>query len=686
MRFLLAFTVIILLASGFALAAEIHDAATQGNLETVKTLLAGDPALIEARLGDGKTPLHMAAYAGHNDIVRYLIESGASVNATSNANSIALHGAAYYGHLETVKLLVELGGEVNTPNIHGFTPLLSATAGGHGEIVRFLMSAGADVNAQTQQGATAILQAAVSGNKETFDLLLATGASTDVVDMDGDNLLHCAAMGGNLDILNAALAKEIDINGADNRGLTPLLFAAQSGRTEAVQLLIDRGADVGAQSLYGETGLHLLMELFWRQMDSAALTTARVLLANGANVNSRDTWGMTPLYRAAQAGSSAYISLLLESGADVLAATNQGMTALWVAVQHERPDLVTQLLEAGANPDWKENNEGYTPLHLAVAKGNTELVNLLLPHVKEINTADRLGCTPLCYAAGHGHQQIAQLLKNNGATASKLKENYGRSPLLDQKLAQGEAILWYTGHCGWAVMTQNHFMVFDYWKTSVPADPCLANGTVLPSDIVDKNVEVFISHEHRDHFCPAIWEWSESVSNLNYYLGFHPEGLDSATRQGYGGQEYVYTGPREQLTSDDMAIHTIQANDAGVGFLVEVDGVVIYHAGDHAGWREGQRDGFIAEIDHLAGLGKEVDFAFVNVTGCHTGDTLALAEATFYTLEKLTPKIMIPTHGVDREWEYRKFADKVAAQGFQTRVLCARQRGDSYVFKNDQIM
>ncbi len=686
MRIFLVFTVIILLVAGPVLAAEIHNAATEGNLETVKALLSSDPTLIEARLEDGKTVLHAAAYAGHNEIVRYLLENGAGINTASNANSIALHGAAYHGHPETVKLLIESGSEVNQANIYGYTPVLSAAAGGHAEIVRILVAAGADINAQTQQGGTVLMQAAVSGNKETFDLALAAGASTSTVDSDGDNLLHCAAIGGNVDVLEAVLDMGLDINGADNRGMTPLLLAAQSGRTDAVQLLIDRGGNVAARNQSGETAIHNLGELFWRQMDSVALNTARVLLANGVDVNAQDTWGMTPLIRATQAGNADFVGLLLESGTNVDVASDNGLTPLRVAVQRERTDLTEMLLNAGANPDLKDKHENGTALHLAVTKGNVDLVNILLPHVKDINPADRLGHTPLYYAANYGHKQIARLLKDKGATATGLKENYGRSPLLDQKLTKGEAVLWYTGHCGWAVMTQNHFLVFDYWKTAAPTDACLANGNIISSEIADKNVEVFISHEHRDHFCPAIWDWSNNVDNLTYYLGFKAENLDEATRQGYSGQEYIYTGPRDQFTSDDMTVHTIQANDAGVGFLVEVDGVVIYHAGDHAGWREGQLDGFVQEIDYLAGLAKDVDFAFVNVTGCHTGDTLALAEATFYTLEKLAPKVMVPTHGIDREYEYTKYADKVAARGFDTRVLCARMTGDSFVFKNDEIL
>jgi L-ascorbate metabolism protein UlaG (beta-lactamase superfamily) len=135
-----------------------------------------------------------------------------------------------------------------------------------------------------------------------------------------------------------------------------------------------------------------------------------------------------------------------------------------------------------------------------------------------------------------------------------------------------------------------------------------------------------------------------------------------------------------------MAIATIASNDAGVGFYIETDGLKIYHAGDHAGWAEGEREGYEAEIDFLAEHASDIDMAFVNVTGCHAHDTLALQEGTYYTLEKLNPAHWFPTHGNNNEQVYVRFAEKVASRGFSSQAHCAGSRGDSFsILRNERI-
>jgi L-ascorbate metabolism protein UlaG (beta-lactamase superfamily) len=121
--------------------------------------------------------------------------------------------------------------------------------------------------------------------------------------------------------------------------------------------------------------------------------------------------------------------------------------------------------------------------------------------------------------------------------------------------------------------------------------------------------------------------------------------------------------------------------------MVEVDGLTIYHAGDHAGWREGRREGFTQEIDYLAERFDNIDFAFLNVTGCHVQDTIALEESVVYTLQHLHPKIWFPTHGQNREYVYQSFADKVAAHdGVTSEATCFENNGDCIVYRDKQAM
>lgn len=102
---------------------DIHEAAKQGDLTKVKTLLEKDPELIDAKDENGETPLFRASESGHKDIVEYLIVKGAQVNAQNNANQNALFYAAYYGQPEIVNLLLSKGADFKGVDRYGRSPL-----------------------------------------------------------------------------------------------------------------------------------------------------------------------------------------------------------------------------------------------------------------------------------------------------------------------------------------------------------------------------------------------------------------------------------------------------------------------------------------------------------------------------------------------------------------------------------
>ena len=148
-------------------------AAYRGNTEMVKVLMdAGatfeigvfhsaisksndDPEIVQvfidhgadvdkkADTGNGHTALMFAAEFGHIKVGKLLLANGADINAGDNFNDPALNVAAFHGQLEFAKMLVEMGAELNVRGYGGRTALGHAISRGHDEVAAFLKEVGA---------------------------------------------------------------------------------------------------------------------------------------------------------------------------------------------------------------------------------------------------------------------------------------------------------------------------------------------------------------------------------------------------------------------------------------------------------------------------------------------------------------------------------------------------------------
>ena len=120
-------TIAALVLVGCGPSVDIHQAAEDGNIEAVKKHLAAGTD-VDARDGEGETPLHFATYEGHKETVELLIAAGADVNAKNDGGSTSLFYGAFQGHKEIVELLIAKGADVNARiedggSYKGVTPL-----------------------------------------------------------------------------------------------------------------------------------------------------------------------------------------------------------------------------------------------------------------------------------------------------------------------------------------------------------------------------------------------------------------------------------------------------------------------------------------------------------------------------------------------------------------------------------
>ena len=115
-------------------------AVEQGDLKLVETYIGQDQTLLSARDSDGYTALHRASSGNQMEICRYLLESGADVNAITNDGWNPLHSAAFWNNYEIASLLLQNGADVNNQTNGGQTALhLAASQTNHRQVIQLLL-------------------------------------------------------------------------------------------------------------------------------------------------------------------------------------------------------------------------------------------------------------------------------------------------------------------------------------------------------------------------------------------------------------------------------------------------------------------------------------------------------------------------------------------------------------------
>lgn len=178
-----------------------------------------------------------------------------------------------------------------------------------------------------------------------------------------------------------------------------------------------------------------------------------------------------------------------------------------------------------------------------------------------------------------------------------------------------KAEIWYLLHSGFAIKTKKHFLIFDYYAGDGSFTGSFSEGMIQPEELKDENVVVFASHFHPDHYDKRILEWRKQIPSIRYILSddikYAKKTNDKDVTAVHFGQEYFF---------EDIKVTTYHSTDEGVAFLVETDGLTIYHAGDLNWWHwNGESEQYNAsmageyrhEIDYLKG--KKIDLAFVPV-------------------------------------------------------------------------
>ncbi len=154
---------------------DLYEAATLGRAARLKTILGQSRLRVNEAGPEGFTPLGLAAFFGHADAVKVLLEHGAAVNDKdrSRFGNTALDAAVAANSADVVRILLAAGADPNVRDSADYTPLHKAAANGNGDIVRMLLEHGADATAARKGGGTPAEEALAKGHPEVAALVRA---------------------------------------------------------------------------------------------------------------------------------------------------------------------------------------------------------------------------------------------------------------------------------------------------------------------------------------------------------------------------------------------------------------------------------------------------------------------------------------------------------------------------------
>lgn len=571
--------------------------------------------------------------------------------------------------LEILKILEEDTKQMKVDLGAGMTPLHYAAYYGNASVFDYLLQKGADINAKDQRG-LAPVWFTVSGQRPAMlRKLIALNADLSNKNSQGDNMLFRAIMTRNPELVQILLDNGFDAKQKNAYNMTPIEHAAGMNSIEIINLLISKGADLRDSTR---------MPLLQRAAVSRGAEVLHYLLDRGFEIDEADRNGRTPLMMAVDFGNMEAARALILRGANINVANSEGMVPIQIAVKKGSADLVDLFIAKKANLNVVEERTGKSLLHEAALRGNSSIVNKLLAAGVPKNLKDKNGYTALSYALKYGNKTAVEILKQAGVENVTWESNLDDLAYLNKSLAKGEAYIWYLRHSGWALKTKSAIIVFDYWDNDTPPDEkLLANGHIKPEEFKNIPIYVFATHNHGDHFDRQILDWKKEIPGITYVFGFETP-----------GEEGIITiPPRTQQKVGELNVTTIQSNDAGVGFAVEIDGLTIFHAADHSNnTLEMENNNFFPEIDFLAEKGIKPDISFfLNMYGCGSSNPEAFQKGIFYAVDKLKIKSVLPMHGADREWVYQNLVEGVAQNNIKVDVGAAVNQGDRFFFSKGKL-
>ncbi|XP_037549697.1 transient receptor potential cation channel subfamily A member 1b [Nematolebias whitei] len=416
--------------------------AEKGDLALLENLVRKSPEVLGEKDECGASPLHHAAAGGHVTLIQFIssVVDPQEMNSCDDHGNVPLHWAVDRNKVESCRILLDLGADPNILNMALLSPLHLAVSLGHNSLVGLLLSYNStDCNLQGDLGNTPLILACSINNCEALSTLIKHGAHLCQQNKLGHFAMHAAAFAGAKKAMEVILKAGEEhghsavshINYLDKSNSSPLHLAVRGGNIESIRLCIATGARIDQQQNDRCTPLHLACT-------QGAIEVVKLMLSTVDQVddviNLTDGACQTPLHRATVFDHAELAEFLISLGADLNSTDCKGNSPLLLATSCGAWKTVALLLSKGANVNVKDKC-GCNFLHLAILqpKGLKNLPDEVLQHnnVKALlNCEDNEGCTPLHYACRLGiHDSVKNMLGLSGQVGLACKSKDKKSAL-----------------------------------------------------------------------------------------------------------------------------------------------------------------------------------------------------------------------------------------------------------------
>ena len=229
----------------------LYYAAFCGFYDIAESLIMKHPDQVNARGGRIFAPLPAALFKGHFRVANLLHSYGAVVDVQCVVNCTPLYMASYYGQVDIMRWLLDHSADVNAlTQPRRYTPLFGAIFKLQVEAVQVLLEHNADINSQHIEGKTPLycVLTAHGTSKSEGDVvdivrrLLKHGADPNICDNDHSTPLHRASSLGFLEAARLLISCRAKVDVKDKKGRTPFQLAALEGHDEMTKLLLEHGA------------------------------------------------------------------------------------------------------------------------------------------------------------------------------------------------------------------------------------------------------------------------------------------------------------------------------------------------------------------------------------------------------------------------------------------------------------